>query len=93
MSNTVLVLTLPDCGPCTSVVSAYRRAAVPVQVRDMATDPDAEALARSLGYTGSPITVVLGERGQVIEHFKDYRPERVRQVIRSQNTACSAPVP
>lgn len=89
MPTTVHVLTLPSCGPCSSVLGAYHRGGVPAEPRDMSTDDRAADLARSLGYAGSPITVVFDENGTIVDHFKDYRPERIREVIRSHNTPCS----
>jgi glutaredoxin-like protein NrdH len=71
MSEQVTVFTLPSCMQCTMTKRALKKAGVPFDVIDLATDEQAMSRVKELGYQSAPV-VVDGDR-----HWSGFRPDRI----------------
>lgn len=69
----VVVISSPNCFPCRFTKKLLDDLGVEYQERNVADDPEALELAKSLGYTASP--VVIAPDGS---HWSGLQPDRVK---------------
>lgn len=67
----VTVITSPGCQPCRLTKKVLNDRGVEFQERNVADDPEALDLAKSLGYSSSPV-VIAGD-----QHWTGFRPDRL----------------
>ena len=67
----VTVITSPGCQPCRITKMMLTNQGVDYQERNVADDPDALELAKSLGYSTSPV-VIAGE-----QNWSGFRPDLI----------------
>ena len=67
----VTVITSPGCQPCRITKRMLTDRGVEYRERNVADDPDALELAKSLGHNASPV-VIAGE-----QHWSGFRPDLI----------------
>ena len=67
----VTVITSPGCQPCRITKRMLTDRGVDYRERNVANDPDALELAKSLGHSASPV-VIVGE-----QHWSGFRPDLI----------------
>lgn len=70
----VTLYSQPGCGPCVGVKTYLQRTGIPHEIRDITTDPEAEAHLRQLGYTGTPVIEHPGG------HFKGMDTDKLEEI-------------
>lgn len=74
----VVVITAPNCIPCRFTKKRLADRGVPFEERNIAEDPEALELAKSLGHSQSP--VVIAPDGT---HFGGFDPDRIDALSRN----------
>lgn len=67
----ITVISSPGCQPCRLTKMALTKAKIDFEERNVADDPEALDLAKSLGYSSSPV-VIAGD-----EHWSGFRPDLI----------------
>ncbi|UPU15950.1 glutaredoxin-like protein [Stenotrophomonas virus Jojan60] len=53
----VTLLSQPGCGPCIAWKAAFKKYDIEFNERNVRNDPEAAALVRELGYSGTPVVI------------------------------------
>ena len=74
----ITVLSKPACQPCVATYRALNKAGLEYASADLSEDPDALALAHSLGHQQSPVVVIRDDSGKIVDHWSGFRPDRLK---------------
>ncbi len=77
----VLVYSTPSCQQCNATYRALDRKGVEYTVVNVAEDPEAYSLVKSLGYNAAPV-VVAGDT-----HWSGYRPDMLTALANTLSRA------
>lgn len=71
------IYTHPACGPCVGLKAQAKPLGIDHRIFDVTKDPEALARIKSLGYTGTPVTINTDTE----EHWKGFDPERMESLV------------
>ena len=80
MNEPLTVYVLPGCVQCTMTTSALEAADLPYVLVDLATDEQAVAIVKQLGYGATPV-VVAGAAS-----WAGFQPEKIKAVASARAT-------
>jgi len=66
----VTLLSQPSCGPCIAWKAAFKKHEIEYDERNVREDPEALALAKELGYQGTPVVIAADGR-----HIGAFEPD------------------
>ena len=72
----ITVYSLPDCVQCNQTKKVFDRENVTYNSIDLATDDEAMAKVREMGYASAPV-IVAGDK-----HWSGFRIEKIKSVIK-----------
>jgi glutaredoxin-like protein NrdH len=74
---TVELLSKPACMQCDATDLTLSEGKIEFTKRDMTTDKEALALAKSFGFMQAPVVVVRDAAGAIIDKWSGFRPEKI----------------
>jgi glutaredoxin-like protein NrdH len=78
---TVTVYSKPACVACTATYRALDNKGLSYAKIDVTEDDSALDYTRSLGYMAAPVIVVKDEEGNVVDHWSQFRGDKIAELV------------
>ncbi|WP_297451703.1 glutaredoxin family protein [uncultured Corynebacterium sp.] len=76
----ITVYGKPGCQSCRATRRVLAKQNTPFQYIDLAEHPEHMKHIRGLGYTALPVVTVTSPDGDLIDHWAEFRVERIKNI-------------